>query len=277
MNSKFTQQNIIPKGISGENRKILTALHRSFPGPFSIDETAETLDLDRKRVARLLPYLTSQGWLKRVHQGLYTVIPLEAVSPAQWTEDPWVLIWRVFHPGYIGGWSACHYWELTDQLFQSVVVYTTKTIREREGTIDDVPYVARMIIEARLFGLRKIWREKVRLNVSDPSRTIVDILDTPALGGGIRHVSEVLENYFLSDHLDETLLLQHIEQFGNRAIYKRLGLITERLQLGSEDLRQICQDRLSRGLTRLDPDGPDGGEVHHTWQVIENVRVRLEL
>lgn len=273
MNRKLPRADATPKGISKENRRLLTTLHRSFPGPFSIDETAAVLDLDRERAARLLPYLASQGWLKRVHQGLYTAVPLEASTPTQWAEDPWVLISRVFQPGYIGGWSACHHWELTARLFHPVVIYTSKAIREREGMIDGVAYVARMIIASRMFGLRKIWRGKNRLDVSDPSRTIVDILDTPALGGGIRHISEVLENYFLSNHADEELLLQYVEQFGNGAIYKRLGLIADRLQLGSERLLETCQKRLTRGPAKLDPDGPDGGELDRTWGIIENVRM----
>lgn len=276
MNEKITQQNVTPKGISRENRKLLTALHRSFPGPFSVDESVAVLGLERERVARLLPYLAAQGWLKRVHQGLYTVVPLAATSPNQWLEDPWVLISRVFQPGYIGGWSACHHWGLTDQLFRSVVIYTTKTVREREGEIDGAPYVARVIIVSRLFGLRQIWREEVRVTVSDPSRTLVDILDTPTLGGGMRHVGEVLENYFHSEHANEALLLQYIEQFGNGAVYKRLGWLAERLQVGSEHLLACCQERLTRGTAKLDPDRPDDGELNRTWGVIENVRVGSE-
>jgi predicted nucleotidyltransferase len=127
-----------------------------------------------------------------------------------------------------------------------------------------------------LFGLQKIWRDKVHLNISDPSRTVVDLLDKPALGGDLQHVSEVLENYFLGDLADEALLLRYIEQFGNGAIYKRLGLIAERLQLGSDHLLETCQKRLTRGLAKLDPDRPDDGEVNHTWGVIENVRLRSE-
>ena len=276
MSEKIARRNVTPKGISKENRKLLTALHRNFPGPFSVDESVEVLNLERERVARLLPYLASQGWLKRIHQGLYTVVPLEATGPDQWLEDPWVLISRVFQPGYIGGWSACHHWGLTDQLFRSVVVYTTKTVREREGTIDGAAYVARVIIDARLFGLRQIWREKVWVTVSDPSRTLVDVLDTPTLGGGIRHVGEVLETYFHSEHANEALLLQYIEQFGNGAVYKRLGLMAERLQVGSEHLLERCQERLTRGTAKLDPDGPDDGELNRAWGVIENVRVGSE-
>lgn len=273
MVKKITHSNAWGKGISSENRQLLTALHRNFPGPFSIDEAAGALKLTRDRVVRLLPYLASQGWLKRVHQGLYTVVPLEAVNPEQWTKDPWVIISRVFQPGYIGGWSACQHWELTDQLFRSVVAYTTKPIRQREGSISGVPYVARMIVSPHLFGIRKLWREETTVNISDPSRTIVDILDAPAFGGGIRHVSEILRNYFLSEYVDEELLLQYIEQFGNRAIYKRLGFMADRFHFGSAQLLEMCREKIGRGRTKLDPGKSTGGRFNPGWLIVENVKL----
>ncbi len=43
------------------------------------------------------------------------------------------------------------------------------------------------------------WQGEVRLRFADPARTVVDILDTPRLGGGIRHGAEILAAY-LDDH-----------------------------------------------------------------------------
>jgi hypothetical protein len=32
-------------------------------------------------------------------------------------EDPWVLVPTLFGDSYIGGWTAAHHWELSEQLF----------------------------------------------------------------------------------------------------------------------------------------------------------------
>ena len=45
--------------------------------------------------------------------------------------------------------------------------------------------------------------------VSDPSRTIVDVLDDPSLGGGIRNVADVLREYFQGEHRDDELLVEY--------------------------------------------------------------------
>ena len=36
-----------PAGINGRNRRLLTKLHREFPGPFMVREAAAVLDLAR--------------------------------------------------------------------------------------------------------------------------------------------------------------------------------------------------------------------------------------
>ncbi|OPZ82723.1 MAG: hypothetical protein BWY76_02629 [bacterium ADurb.Bin429] len=67
--------------------------------------------------------------------------------------------------------------------------------------------------------------------VSEPTRTVVDVLDDPALGGGMRHVAEIVHAYFTSDMRDDDLLLDYIARVGNRTIYKRLGFLLETLGL----------------------------------------------
>ena len=39
-------------------------------------------------------------------------------------EDPWVIAAQLYGPCYIGGWSAAEYWDLTEQIFRTVVVMT---------------------------------------------------------------------------------------------------------------------------------------------------------
>ena len=63
----------------------------------------------------------------RVCRGLYAPIPLDAIDPSAWREDPWVIASKLFGPDYyIGGWTACEHWDLTEQIFRETVVVTTK-------------------------------------------------------------------------------------------------------------------------------------------------------
>ena len=204
---------------------------------------------------------------------LYSAVPLEASHPGEWREDLWVVAAEVFAPCYIGGWSACEHWGLTDQLFRDVVVLTSRWMRNRRPTIQGTRYRVKVISPERLFGTRIVWRGRVRVHVSDPARTILDLLDDPGLGGGIRHVADVLREWFVGELRDDHRLLEYAERLGNRSVYKRLGFLIERLAVPAPDLLEACERRMSTGVVRLDPSGPTGGWRVKRWKLIANATI----
>ena len=191
------------RGISAEYREVLTKLYRYASGLVTVREAENILDLPKEKVAKLLPYLASSGWLKRIKRGLYLLVPLEAMSPARWTANDWMVATKIFAPCYIGGWNAAHHWGFTDQLFNSTHIFSTHRVRVSENQIGEFSFIVRTVNKSRFFGLETIWDGQNKILISDPSRTIVDIMDTPFLGGGIRHCLEILYDYFSSKHLDE--------------------------------------------------------------------------
>jgi predicted transcriptional regulator of viral defense system len=273
MEEKPTGLSVTGRGIDTENRRRLTRLLRSTTGPFTVRDAAALLDMSAPRAGRFLAYLASRGWLTRIRRGLYTAVPLEAADPAGWTEDPWVVAAEVFAPCYVGGWSACEHWGLTDQLFRGVVVVTTKWVRDRTPSIQGTTYRVKVIKPERMFGTRGVWRGGVRVDVSDPTRTVLDLLDDPALGGGIRHVGDVVHEWFEGELRDEGRLLEYAVRLGNRSVYKRLGFLIERLDLPAADTLEEAQRRMSKGVIRLDPSGPEGGHRVPRWNLIANVGI----
>ena len=101
------------RSISQLNRQRLLLLHRDVHSPFTVDVAMARWNTDRGETQRLLAHLTAQGWLVRVTRGLYATVPLDAAQPDQWQVESWAVASTVFAPCYIGGWSACEYWELT--------------------------------------------------------------------------------------------------------------------------------------------------------------------
>ena len=130
----------IPRGITEKNRRYLTSLYRSVTGPFTVEEAAVALSFTTTRTQRFLAYLADRGWLVRICRGLYAPIPLDAISPSEWREDPWVIAAKLFAPDYyIGGWTACEHWSLTEQIFLDTVVVTTRKMRSKETSIQGFP------------------------------------------------------------------------------------------------------------------------------------------
>jgi predicted transcriptional regulator of viral defense system len=249
---------------------LLNRLHRDVAGPFTVEDTARILSLDPARARRLLAHLASQGWLARVRRGLYSVVPLGASG---WHEDPWVVATKLFTPCYIAGWSAAEHWDLTEQIFREVVVITTTPVRHTRLVVQDTPYRLKFADAKHLFGTAPAWRGTTKVLVSDPSRTVVDLLADPAIGGGIRHVTQILRSYFSSEHRDDRALVRYATRLGNRAVFKRLGFLTELLRIEAPALIKHAMNHKSAGLSFLDPSIRRRGRILKRW----NLRVNADL
>ncbi|MBI4311652.1 MAG: hypothetical protein HY681_07705 [Chloroflexi bacterium] len=259
------------RGISAKNRKLLTALHRGTSGPFAAKDAAALLAFDIERAQRLLAYLARMGWLARIRRGLYATVPLDVIQPASWQEDPWIVAAKVFAPFYLGGWTACEHWGLTEQIFRETVVFTSRPTRDRHVEIQGFPFRVKGIAQDKLFGTEPVWRGQTKVLVSDPSRTIVDMLDDPSIGGGIRHVADVLETYLSDDRRNDTLLVEYIRRLGNRAVFKRLGYLLETLGVDNASLLNACREGMSSGMSLLDPSASRSGPYLRRWNLRLNV------
>jgi len=96
----------------------------------------------------------------------------------------------------------------------------------------------------------------VTVDISDPSRTVLDLLSEPRLGGGIRSAADMVENYLRSDQKNLPLLLTYANKLGNGAALKRLGFLLERLSPGDRAIIDQCRSTLTKGNVKLDPRLP---------------------
>jgi predicted transcriptional regulator of viral defense system len=264
-----------PAGISTTGRAELISIlgrGRRFVTP---NDVVEELGVDADTAARKLSRWAAGGWLRRARRGLYIPVPVDATSPASWSEDALVLAAAVFSPCYFTGWTAASHWGLTDQVFRTTVIKTTGRVRAATVRLLDHRYLVAHVPPVEMeWGMRTEWRGQVKLQIADPARTVIDILDLPRLGGGMRHAAEILTEY-LDDH-DPALLIEYGDRLGNRAVFKRLGYMAEALGQDRGGLIAACGDRLSAGISPLDPGGPDGGRRDPRWRLRINVHIVRE-
>ncbi len=253
-------------GLSGSSRERLSRLLRATTGVISPGDASRALNIKRAEAARLLANWSAQGWLARVRRGLYVPVPLESSTSDIALEDAWTVAERLFRPCYIGGWSAAEHWGLTEQLFRSTLVITTRRPRARRVESHGAVFIVRTVRGHAMFGLKPVWRGQMKVSVSDPTRTILDLLDTPTLGGGIRSVVEMLRVYFASQSRDPQLLIRYAEQLGNKAVFKRLGYLVSTFFESETELADGCRARLSAGNAKLDPKLP-ADKLVSAWRV----------
>jgi predicted transcriptional regulator of viral defense system len=260
-------------GISEKNRVLLDMLTRSFKGPFSTREVSSVLDIPENDIRIKLGYLARKGWLSRVKQGLYITIPLGTVNPKEYKEHPWIVANRLYDPCYIGGWSAAEHWEFTDQIFNSIVVFTLHKFKKKYTAIQGTDFILRHS-NTKYFGKTKsVWIENTKISVSDPVQTIVDILDDPAVGGGMRNVADIIKYYFKSNYRDDSSIKTYIKVRRNKTVFKRLGYLIELFEIDAVDLMNDCKANISAGYTLLDPSIESKGSYNSKW----NLRINSEL
>lgn len=258
-------------GISEKNRKILDGLNRTQKGPFSAKEASIALGLPLKKVSVVLTYFAAKGWLSRIMRGLYITVPLGTVNPHEYKENPLVVAGRVFAPCYIGGWSAAEHWEFTDQIFNSIVVFTLRKYRHKILRIQGTDYVLKFMSKKYFGQTKPVWEGNIKIQVSDPIQTIVDILDAPSIGGGMRNVMDIVREYFKSQYRNDDEIVKYIERRNNKTVYKRFGFIIETFGIDAVKLKDVCEKNISTGYSLFDPSVKAGGSFNSKWNLRVNV------
>ena len=230
-----------------------------------VTTASAVLGWDRKRAAKQLARWSTQGFLRRVRRGTYAVVPTGAMMQERVIVDPWVLIPATFGRAYVGGWSAAEHWDLTEQVFQSLLVCTLDRVRRTELTVAGTRMRARHIPESWFFATRVEWRDGARVLVSDVHKTIVDLCADPAIGGGIHHVMHCLRSYLTRDDVSATRLLEYARRLALPTAFKRLGFLCE-VARGPPGVVEECKRAVTLGLAALDP-ALSCSKISKRWQL----------
>jgi predicted transcriptional regulator of viral defense system len=261
------------RGLSARDRAILSKFIRKGRVTVGSHDVAKEFDLTQPNANKILLRLERKGWLQRGKRDVYIFVPLSSVSAETIPEDPWALAMELFSPCYISGFSAAEYWELTEQIFNTIVVYSSRPQRSTTQKLANVTFRLHRIAEGDMFGTRKIWRNNIPVLVADPHRTLIDVLDCPAFGGGGRHALDIAYAYWKSDKADSDLLLQYALRLNRGVIFKRLGFSGESWGVVTKEWLETCREHVSAGISKLDPSGPGQGKILTRW----GLRINLPL
>lgn len=255
-----------PAGLSATSRDQLSTLLRDGPSVLTAGDAASALGMTHNAAARRLAAWSRAGWLARVRRGAYVPVPIEAASADVALEDSWAVAAAMFGPCYIGGWSAAEHWGLTEQIFRSLCVMTTTRPRNRKPVLRKTRFELHTVSASTFVGLKTVWRGGTRVQVSDPARTLIDMLAEPALAGGIRHLVEMLGSLLHDQPREAAKLGDYAGKLGVGSVYKRLGFLLQRDHPDQVALIELCRRNLSAGYAKLDPALP-ADRLATAWRV----------
>jgi predicted transcriptional regulator of viral defense system len=245
---------------------------------FSVDKAAKQLKSDPKKTAKKLARWHNQGLITRISRGLYALIPLDIPSVNFTLEDPWMLLPQLFAPGYMGGWTAAEHWDLTEQLFNTLMIFTTCSIASKEMTIGQQKFELKHIQTSCLFGLKTVWRGREKIMISDVHRTIVDFFNDLETAGGLQHAIDCLKKYLQKPEAKANLniLAEYVAKMNNGALYKRLGYLLEQLIGADHPLIKDFRDKLTKGYAYLDPKQKNEVYLVKRWHLFVPKTLKFE-
>lgn len=268
MNSKYIDSQ---SGIGSSERHVLEVISRLGKPVIRATDLESQLGFSRETSNLILSRLCKKGWVQRLRSGIYRIIPLGSETTDPIPEDAWVIAVELFTPCYISGWTAAEHWELTEQIFNSTIIFTTQKQRKREILIAGLKYVTKTIPLGDIFGTKKIWSSNTPVQIADIHKTIIDILDDPKIGGGGRHTVDIVKEYFKHKEANPEILYQYAEKLGHAAVFKRLGFLAEKLDQFPTSLLERLHTKIKTGIIKLDPNGPISGPINTKWGIRVNI------
>lgn len=237
----------------------------------------DTISLDQVR--KKISYLTKKGWISRIKKNTYVIVPLGISERKGYTPNSWVMANSIYTPCYIGGWTSANYWGLTEQVVNTVMVFTSKHVKNKECRVKENLFLLRQVSDIKMKEVTSTWVEGTKIFISTPTQTIVDVLDNPSISGGINHGAKIIKNYFDSEHKNIEQLLMCLKKINNKTTYKRLGYILEKMDIDEKNILETCTKNISKGFSLLDPTMKHFNQkltYSYKWNLKINVDIKYD-
>jgi predicted transcriptional regulator of viral defense system len=237
---------------------------------FSTAQARAALGEPGRDVNKLLYRLTRKRWLLRLEKGKYLLLPLEAGMDGMYSVHEFVIAAHLVQPYAIAYASALSFHNLFDLLPQTVFVATTR--RKANVVVEELGLRFRFVTLTphRFFGLQTVTIDEHAVQVTTPSKTLVDALDRPDLCGGIVELAKAIYRY-AGDRADWGQVTADARRLGNRTVFKRLGYLVQVSRVEVGGWLERWRAEISTGETLLDPRYGDQGPYDSDWNLRLNV------
>ncbi len=236
--------------------------------------------LDSRQIRRLISKLAQSGWIEILKRGTYAVkSPLYAGDI-----PPFAIASALVHPMAISHWSALAYHGFSTQnptMIQASTPVKVFTPEMRQGKAYsprgrtswrafgfEFEYI--YVGKPKFWGFEKKWVNSwTQVDITDPERTVLDLIARPDIFGGIRAASETMEDALAQ--IDIQKLVSYAVRYDTGTIIKRLGWLMEQMGVSSDLLLPLLNYPVT-GAVLLDPGQPRGEKVDPRWKINENIR-----
>ena len=261
------------KNTSYRSSQLLRGLLRERKDFFRFAEAARLMpELREGTLRELLSAMARRGLILRLRDGLYNIIPFERDSETyfpDWHRTASAMVNNEDY--YIGYYSAMHLHGLITQPSLVEQVVTHKQIKPARQMVGNVRFQFITHNAELFFGYKKFWIDEYhKVNVSNLEKTIIDCLYRPSYGGGITEITKAI--FRKRTELDPGRMQDYLLKFPVQAVYKRMGILLDALELFPQ-LQDFIKYHITQAYTQMDPSIPQDGHHNSYWRVVENVDI----
>ncbi len=262
--------------------KLLETAVREFGPIFTLDQlkpVARAQQLSDTHLRFLISSLASADWIEIIKRGTYVIksslysgdIPAFAIAAA------------LIQPMAISHWSACSQHGFTTQTPTMIQASTPKKVitpEMRTGKAHSprgratwqaygLEFEFIHVRQEVFWGFEKNWVNAwQQVNITDPERTVLDLIARPDIFGGMSAAIEIMENSL--GQIKVNRLVEYALKFDTGSIIKRLGWVLEKLGAPDETLQPLRNYPVKRYYP-LDPNLDLGVHRNIHWQIFENL------
>lgn len=271
MQSKYNKNSKFG-GLSVKERELIQYFSAGERETVTVEDILAFQPIPKEMGNKILSRLAEKGWLRRLKRGIYVLVPVASPASDSAIENAWPIAMKLFKPAFISGWTAAEHWDLTEQIFNTISLVTQTPQRKVVQEYGGIKFKTKKVSAPHFFGSKTIWIGSSEIQIAEPTRLIIDILDSPPFGGGGRHTIEIVKKYFYSEFFDSELLLAYAKKIARGSIFKRIGFLVDEFKIPVPTYWiQTCHESISTGITNLDPNSPSTGRIVSRWKLRINL------
>lgn len=219
----------------------------------------------------LLAHYVKTNRLVRVRRGLYASVP-PGQTPQNVQPDPFLLASKMAYDAVLAYHTALEFHGRAYSAFHEFTYFSSTASRPsafRGNTFRSVPFPKPLLRKgSELVGVIKAERWGLEVRVTSLERTLLDVLDRPALSGGWEEVWRSLESveYFDLEQVTEyALMLDNATTIAKVGFY--LEQHAEQLMVEESTLSRL-RARVPKNPHYLDRSSKDPSRLVADWNII---------
>jgi predicted transcriptional regulator of viral defense system len=254
-------------GLGSKEAELIATIGNKGLRVFSVAEAAKLLGYSNATVSQLVHRLVNKSKLTRIEKAKYLVIPPEAWSAGEYTEEGIIIASQLVKPCYLSYWSALQFYGWTEQPSRTIYV----VVQKQKSSVDLNGISVRFVRTKpyRFFGFENHWVGNQMISVAEKEKAIVDCLDQSRYAGEIVEIVKGLFNG--RKELSIPKLIEYSAHMKNPSIIKRLGFLLDTLELWPAKLRKQALKQVTTAIVLLDPEAEKSGYVCADWNLRVNV------